>query len=43
MRIDSDEIIYNPPAGTMLNEGSIIAVLGEADNIQKAKEFARGG
>lgn len=41
MQPDSDEIIYNPPAATVLAEGFIIAVLGEINKIKEARDFIK--
>ena len=42
MEIDSDDIIYSPSSGTILQSGFIIVVMGEVQNIKKAREFAKG-
>ncbi|MBI4833439.1 MAG: potassium channel protein [Planctomycetes bacterium] len=39
MRPDTDEIVYNPPADTILKEGNIVVALGDVAKIKGAAEF----
>jgi len=39
MRLNTDEIIYNPPIDTIIKPDHIIVVMGEINNIVKAREF----
>lgn len=36
---DGDNMLYNPPANTVLAEKSIIVVMGEVKNIQQARQY----
>ena len=36
---EDDNMLYNPPANSIIQEGSIIVVMGEIHNIQKARDY----
>ncbi|MEW6025735.1 MAG: potassium channel protein [Planctomycetota bacterium] len=36
---DGDNMLYNPPADAVIKENSIVVVMGEVQNIQKAGEY----
>lgn len=38
---EGDNMLYNPPANTVLSEKSIIVVMGEVKNIRQAREFIK--
>jgi voltage-gated potassium channel len=39
MKPETDEIVYNPPADTILKEGNIVVALGDVAKIKGAAEF----
>ena len=36
---EGDNMLYNPPANTVLEEKSIIVVMGDVKNIQQARQY----